>query len=61
VTDFLAAVALVLVMEGLAYAAFGGRMKQGLSFFLSLPTSTIRAVGLAVAATGLILLWVIRG
>lgn len=60
-TDFLAALALVLVLEGLFYAAFGQQMKKGLATFLALPASTIRAVGLACAGVGLVLLWFIRG
>jgi len=61
VSDFLAALGLVLVLEGLLYAAFGPQMRKGLAAFMALPVSTIRAVGLGAAAAGLLLLWAIRG
>jgi uncharacterized protein YjeT (DUF2065 family) len=60
VTDFLAALGLVLVLEGLAYAAFGPQMRKGLAVLLSLPESTLRVVGLCGAAAGLVLLWLVR-
>jgi uncharacterized protein YjeT (DUF2065 family) len=61
VSDFAAAFGLMLVIEGLLYAAFGGQMKRGIGTLLSLPVSTIRAIGLSSAALGLVLLWAIRG
>jgi uncharacterized protein YjeT (DUF2065 family) len=60
VTDFLAALCLAAVIEGLLYAAFPEQMKQMLVKLQALPASTIRAVALACAATGLVLLWFIR-
>jgi uncharacterized protein YjeT (DUF2065 family) len=61
VTDFLAAVALVIVIEGLLYAAFPEQMKKVLASIQSMPASTIRAAALACAAVGLVLLWFVRG
>lgn len=58
---FFSAVALAIVIEGLLYAAFPEQMKKMLASILSMPASTIRAIGLACAAVGLILLWLIRG
>ena len=60
-TDFLAALALAIVIEGLLYAAFPEQMKKMLASILSMPASTIRAVALACAAFGLVLLWFARG
>lgn len=60
-TDFFAALALVLFIEGIVYAAFGPLMKQNMMRLLALPTSTIRAAGLITAGVGLVLLWLIRG
>ncbi len=60
-TDFLSALGLVLMLEGLAYAAFGPFMKKNIATLLSLPTSTLRAAGLGCAAAGLVLLWAVRG
>jgi uncharacterized protein YjeT (DUF2065 family) len=61
VSDLFAALALVIVIEGLLYAAFPDQMKAMLARLMTLPASTIRAVALACAAVGLVLLWVIRG
>jgi uncharacterized protein YjeT (DUF2065 family) len=61
VIDFAAAFGLMLVIEGLLYAAFGGQMQRWIGSFLSLPVSTIRAIGLVTAGIGLVLLWAVRG
>lgn len=60
-SDFLAALGLVLVLEGLAYAAFGPQMRKGIATLLSLPETQLRAIGLGCAAAGLVLLWIVRG
>ncbi|MGN6489479.1 MAG: DUF2065 domain-containing protein [Devosia sp.] len=60
-TDFLAALALAIVIEGLLYAAFPEHMKKMLASILSMPASTIRAVALACALVGLALFWLVRG
>jgi uncharacterized protein len=61
VTDFFAALALAILIEGLVYAAFPEQMKRALAAVQSQPASTIRAVALTCAAAGLVLLWFIRG
>jgi uncharacterized protein YjeT (DUF2065 family) len=61
VTEFLSALGLALVLEGLAYAAFGPWMKRNMAALLSLPPTTLRAAGLGCAAFGLVLLWAVRG
>lgn len=60
-TEFLAALALAIVIEGLAYAAFPDQMKKLLASLLATPASSIRAIGLACAAVGLVLLWALKG
>lgn len=60
-TDFLTALALVLVIEGVLYAGFPDTMKRGMQAAFELPPMTLRAVGLAVALLGLIGVWLIRG
>jgi len=60
VNDFLAALALAIVLEGIAYAAFPEQMKRALATLLETPASKIRVVALTSAAAGLILLWFIR-
>jgi len=61
VTELFSALALAIILEGLVYAAFPEQMKRVLASVLSMPASTIRAVALACAAGGLVLLWFIRG
>jgi len=59
--ELFSALALVLVLEGLAYAAFPEQMKKLLASIQSTPASTIRAAALACAGVGLVLLWLLRG
>lgn len=59
-TDFLAALGLAVVIEGLVYAAFPDQMKKWLVAIAAMPSPRIRAVALAAAAIGLVLLWVVR-
>ena len=56
-SELLSALGLAIVIEGLAYAAFPEQMKR----IQSMPASTIRAVALACAGIGLVLLWFVRG
>jgi len=61
VSDFLAALALALVMEGLLYAAFPEQMKRMLATLMALPVSYLRGAALVCALAGLVLLWIVRG
>jgi hypothetical protein len=60
-TDFLTALALVLVIEGLLYAGFPNAMKRGMQAAFELPPNALRGVGLGVALLGLLGVWLIRG
>ena len=60
-TDFLAALGLAIIIEGLVYAAFPEQMKKWLAQLATQPTARVRAVALACAALGLGLLWAVRG
>jgi uncharacterized protein YjeT (DUF2065 family) len=59
-SDFLAALGLAIVIEGLIYAAFPDQMKKWLVLFNALPVMRIRAFALGGAALGLVLLFVVR-
>ena len=59
--ELFSALALVLVLEGLVYAAFPEQMKKLLASVQTMPASTIRAAALACAGVGLVLLWLLRG
>lgn len=59
--DLLAALGLALVIEGVVYAGFPRGMKRMILSALELPDSALRAGGLALAATGLFIVWLVRG
>jgi uncharacterized protein len=59
--DFLVALGLVFVIEGLIFAAFPEKAKHAVTAVLETPDSVLRAVGLASALLGLLLVWLIRG
>lgn len=52
---------LVLVIEGLAYAAFPEHMRRMMRQALELPAGTLRMGGLLAAIVGVALVWLIRG
>ena len=59
--DFLAALGLVLVIEGLLYAAFPDAMKRAVSQLLVTPSGALRSIALLMAAVGLVIVWLVRG
>ena len=61
VADFLTAVGLVLVIEGASYALFPGGMRRMMALVLTLPQAQLRAAGLAGAALGVVIVWLVRG
>ncbi|MEQ9814870.1 MAG: DUF2065 domain-containing protein [Azospirillaceae bacterium] len=60
-SDFLAALALLFVIEGLAYAAFPEQLKRLLITMIATPARVLRGAGLVFAQIGLGLLWLVRG
>lgn len=60
-TDFLAALGLFFVIEGVIYAAFPDAMKRTIQVALTMDSSLLRGVGLTFAFLGLILVWLVRG
>ena len=56
-SQMLAALALILVIEGALYALFPARMKRMMTEVLRLPDETLRNVGLIAAAIGLGMAW----
>ena len=55
------AVGLMLVLEGLLYAAFPAGMKQAIRAALDMPDATLRTVGLVAAVAGVTIVWLARG
>lgn len=60
-SDFLAALGLVLVLEGLLFAAFPETAKRAMMQALQTPESTLRTIGIASALLGLAAIWLVRG
>ena len=60
-TDFLAALGLVFVIEGLVFAAFPEMAKRAVAVMVQTPDQGLRLVGLFSAVLGLLILWLVRG
>ncbi|MGE0714571.1 MAG: DUF2065 domain-containing protein [Alphaproteobacteria bacterium] len=59
-SDLWVACALVLVIEGLAYAAFPEGMRRMMTRALELPPATLRMGGLLAAIVGVAVVWLLR-
>lgn len=59
--DLLAAFALMLVIEGAAYALFPDGMRRVLTAASEIPAAGLRIAGLLAATAGVGLAWLIRG
>jgi uncharacterized protein YjeT (DUF2065 family) len=60
-SDFLAALGLVFVIEGLIFAACPGQAKRAMTSVLETPEGTLRVIGLVSALIGLLVVWLVRG
>ena len=60
-TDFLAALGLVFVIEGLVFAAFPAQAKRAMASVLETPEASLRVIGIGSAVIGLIVVWLVRG
>jgi uncharacterized protein YjeT (DUF2065 family) len=60
-SDFVVALGLVFVIEGLAFCAFPGPAKRAMAAVQETPDGPLRLVGIASAALGVLLVWLIRG
>jgi len=59
--DFLAAVGLVFVIEGLVFAAFPAQAKRAMASVVETPEGSLRVIGIGSAVVGLIVVWLVRG
>ncbi len=59
--DLFTALALVLVIEGAAYALFPEAMQRMMATVLRLPPSQLRLAGILAALAGFVLVWLLRG
>jgi hypothetical protein len=60
-TDFLAALALVLVIEGALYGMFPEAMKKFMVQILALPNAHLRGAGITAVIIGIGAIWLLRG
>ena len=60
-SDFLVALGLVFVIEGLVFAAFPAAAKRAMATVVETADVPLRLVGIASALLGLILVWLVRG
>ena len=60
-SELISALGLVLVIEGVLWAAFPGMAVKMLQTAAQMPEQTLRTVGLSVVAAGVILVWLVRG
>jgi uncharacterized protein len=58
--DFLTALALILVIEGIVYALVPDLMKRLAARTMATPAQPLRIGGLVAAVLGVILVWVLR-
>ena len=59
-SDFLIGVALLLVFEGLMFAASPAWMRRAMKSALVMPDNILRIVGIVSAVVGLVLIWFVR-
>ncbi len=59
--DFVVALGLVFVIEGLIFAAFPGNAKRAMTTVQETPDGTLRVIGIGSAVLGLLLVWLVRG
>ncbi len=59
-SDFLAALGLVFVIEGVLFAAFPLGAKRAMTAALDVPDSGMRIVGLVSAVVGVLIVWLVR-
>jgi uncharacterized protein YjeT (DUF2065 family) len=59
--DFLAAVGLVFVIEGLLFAAFPDVARRAVVTVVNTPDQSLRTIGIVSALFGLAVVWLVRG
>lgn len=59
-SELVAALGLVLVIEGVLYALFPGRARAMMETISATPEETLRMIGLAAMAAGVAVVWAAR-
>lgn len=60
-SELFSALGLVLVIEGIVWAAFPGKALKMLQTASQVPEQKLRTIGLSVLAAGVVLVWLVRG
>ncbi|MBN9262883.1 MAG: DUF2065 domain-containing protein [Hyphomicrobium sp.] len=60
-SDLVAALGLVLVIEGLLWAAFPSLTTRILKSVVETPEAVLRITGVVVLALGVLIVWLVRG
>jgi len=60
-SDFIVALGLVFVFEGLIFAVSPSSAKNAMAHVLDTPDGPLRLVGIGSAVLGVIIIWFIRG
>jgi uncharacterized protein YjeT (DUF2065 family) len=58
--DFLIGVGVLLVIEGLMFAAMPAWMRRAMKSVLQTPDNILRITGIGTAVAGLIVIWLVR-
>lgn len=60
-SDFVAAVGLLLAIEGLMFAAFPAATRRAMAMVAETPEGRLRLTGIVSAAIGVVIVWFVRG
>ena len=60
-SEFVVAIGLVFVIEGLLYAAFPNAMRRMFADVLAMPEQTLRTAGLFAVGVGVLIVWFVKG
>jgi uncharacterized protein len=60
-SEFIVAIGLVLVIEGLLFAGFPAAVKRLAASAIESPETSLRLAGIASAVIGLAVIWLVRG
>ncbi len=60
-SELISAIGMVLVIEGIVWAAFPGMALKMLQTASQTPEQTLRTIGLSVLAAGVLVIWLVRG
>jgi hypothetical protein len=60
-SDFVAALGLLLAIEGLVFAAFPTLARRAAENLLATPEGPLRTIGVSSAILGVLIVWLVRG